>query len=456
MLYAGPSSAGAVELYRQSPAARDKRSNRLHILTVAKYPLGGIRTYLKYTYGHLDPEKYRFTMVAMRRSQESDLIPGDLSRFEVDLRETDAASENKGILRSTRDVLRHSHVDLIHSQGLTSGIIAILANWRARLPHVITHHDVFRSDQFAGLQGHFKRHLTSILLARADVVVCVTEDARRNFTEFLPWFPAEKLAVVPNGIDTLPFAEAAHRRRKRMAYVPPRADSPFTFAFLGRFMPQKGFDILMAAVAELARRGPSSRPFRILAVNADEDYFREFRAEVRRRGLDAFFEFPGFASSVAELLAEVDAVVMPSRWEAAGLVAMEALVAGCPLVASDCLGLREVVRGTPALVAHAEDPSSLAHEMKTAMDCEGELRAVFADYASVACDRFDVRRTVAGMEEIFSELLRRPRGAGPSAPPWHVPAGATPVQKPVGRLVSRDREARSRQLTACEGVTDAK
>jgi len=384
-----------------SPTSSSERATKLHILTVARYPLGGIRTYLKYVYGHFDPGKYRFTVVASR-FPEGALIPRDLAGFEVDLRESDEASGNRGLLRLTREALRRSRVDLIHSQGWTAGLLAILANWRLRRPHVITPHEVFRADQFPGFWGSLKRRLMAMVLSRADLIVCVTEDARENFRKFLPWFPAEKLTVVPNGIDTLPFVEIAERRRQRTAEVR-RPDSPFTFAFFGRFMPAKGFDILTDAVPELAHRGGPARPFRILAVNRG-DRIGRYKAEVSRRGLDAFFEFPGFTPSVTDVLARVDAVVVPSRWETGPLLPMEAMVAGCPLIASDCVGLREVVRGTPALVASAGDPTSLAHQMKTAMDHEVELRAACCDFASVAQDRFDVRRSAATMEQIFSRL----------------------------------------------------
>jgi len=377
------------------------RSRRLHILTVARHPVGGIRTYLKYTYNQFDPPSYKFTIVAPR-FPESSLIPGDLSEFEVKLLLTDEEGMNSGLWRTTSAVLNRSPVDLIHSQGLTAGIIVILANWRLRRPHVITHHDVFRRDQFAGSRGWLKRRLLATLLTRSNLVVCVSDDARQNFSEFLPWFPTEKLAVVPNGIDTTAYAEIAGRRA--LAIGAGRTDSPFTFGFLGRFMPQKGFDVLIAAVAGLVRNSGPLWPFRIMAVGQD-DCIGRYKAEIRRRALGAFFEFPGFCNSVADLLGELDCVVVPSRWEAAGLVAMEAMVAGCPLVASDCVGLREVVRGTPALVARAEDSQSLAQQMRLAMERKAELRTLFGNFASVARDRFDVRRASAAMERIFSQLL---------------------------------------------------
>lgn len=381
--------------------ARDARQ-RIHVLAVAKFALGGIRTYINYTYGHFNPEEFRFSFVLVHRKGESDLIPRHLSRFEVDLRETEEAAGNRALLRAIRHALRKSNISIIHSQGLTSGVLAILANWRGRVPHVITHHDVFRKDQFAGLRGRLKARAMSTLLSRASLVVCVSEDARENFREFLPSFPENKLTVIPNGIETTPFVETAERRRSQFRDGS-RAGAPFTFGFLGRFMPQKGFDVLIDAVAELARDGADSRSFRVLAVNSVEDCIGRYKARIVQLGLAEFFEFSEFRASVAGLLGELDTVVIPSRWEAGPLVPMEVLTAGCPLIASNCIGLREVVRGTPALLARAEDAHSLALQMRVAMEQSAELREAFLDYSKSACERFDVRRTARDTDE----LLRR-------------------------------------------------
>jgi glycosyltransferase involved in cell wall biosynthesis len=374
---------------------------KIHILTVARYPLGGIRTYLRYTYGQFDRSKFRFTVAAVRYPGSS-LTREDLPGFEVDLLETDEASGIWGLLHSTRQALRRSPVDLIHSQGLSAGLVAILADWRWRHPHAITAHEPLRREQFSGVWGRCRQRLMAALLSRADFILCVTEDASLNFREFFPGLPPEKLMVVPNGIDTRPFAETAARRRDSLASSRPN-QSHFRFGFLGRFMPEKGFDTLIGAVAELARDGGTPASLRVLAVGRG-DCIGRYKAEIHRQGLEAFFEFPGFQCSVADLLGEMDCVVIPSKWEAGPLVPMEAMVAGCPLIASDCPGLREVVRGTPALIARAGDPSSLAQQMKTAMDHAAELRGEFGDFASVAGDRFDVRRTAAAMEQIFSRL----------------------------------------------------
>lgn len=390
-------------------SARKDATQRIHVLAVAKFALGGIRTYINYTYGHFNPEEFRFSFVLVHRKGESDLIPRHLSEFEVDLRETEEAAGNRALLRAIRYVLRKSNISIIHSQGLTSGVLAILANWRGRVPHVITHHDVFRQDQFAGSRGRLKARAMSTVLSRASLVVCVSEDARQNFREFLPSFPENKLTVIPNGIETTPFIEAADLRRFRLS-DDSRAGTPFKFGFLGRFMPQKGFDVLIDAVAELARDGADSRSFRVLAVNSVEDCIGRYKARIAQLGLVNFFEFSEFRPSVAGLLAELDTVVIPSRWEAGPLVPMEVLTAGCPLIASDCIGLREVVRGTPALLARTEDAHSLAQQMRTAMGHTAELREAFLDYSKTASERFDVCRTARATHEVLRRLVPTRRG----------------------------------------------
>src|SRR6185503_12814399 len=95
-------------------------------------------------------------------------------------------------------------------------------------------------------------------------------------------------------------------------------------------------------------------------------------------------------------------VVMPSLWEAAGLLAMEALAVGTPLLASDCIGLREVVADTPARIAKAGDAAAWAEALRAAIDDPG--REAARGFAPRARRRFDAeasaRRTAALLREI--------------------------------------------------------
>ena len=79
-------------------------------------------------------------------------------------------------------------------------------------------------------------------------------------------------------------------------------------------------------------------------------FIREEQVEIKRRGLENNFHFLPFQENPARAIRGVDVVVMPSLWEACPLLPMEVLVAGVPVIGTDCVGMREVLLDTPARV----------------------------------------------------------------------------------------------------------
>ena len=128
------------------------------------------------------------------------------------------------------------------------------------------------------------------------------------------------------------------------------AGHPLVLAALGRFHPQKGFDVLLAAMRLLPRG-----TVRLLLAGAGPD---EAALRAQSAGLDDV-AFVGSRSDIAGFLTECDAVVIPSRWEPFGLVCQEAKAAGKPVIVSRVDGLTEQVDGCGLLV-EPENPGALA------------------------------------------------------------------------------------------------
>ena len=114
-----------------------------------------------------------------------------------------------------------------------------------------------------------------------------------------------------------------------------RAAPPRVIGAIGRLEPQKGFDRIIKAVRSCTR---GDLELHIYGTGAEEEALKALAAE------DPRIRFHGFAADPVAALRDVDAVVMPSRWEAYGLVACEALAAGRPLFVSDIDGLRDHLR----------------------------------------------------------------------------------------------------------------
>jgi glycosyltransferase involved in cell wall biosynthesis len=120
---------------------------------------------------------------------------------------------------------------------------------------------------------------------------------------------------------------------------------------IGRLDPQKGWDVLCAAAPLIRARIPGAR----LVVIGDGPE----RERLAALGQDAGVSFAGYRERAGRFAGAFDVAVVPSRYEGFGLVALEAMLAGVPVVASRIGGLPEVV-GDTALLVPPEDPAALA------------------------------------------------------------------------------------------------
>lgn len=120
-------------------------------------------------------------------------------------------------------------------------------------------------------------------------------------------------------------------------------------------------------------------------------------------GLSSYFIFHGYEQNISCAVKGLDVVVMPSLWEACPILPMEVLVSGVPMIGSDCIGLREVLKDTPSLVFKSGNVEQLAKAIVKVMN-EVDKRD-FLGYMEKARSRYDSSNTAAQLEAVFSELI---------------------------------------------------
>jgi len=378
--------------------------SRVRVLTVIRFPIGGIRSYLRYTYRWLAPECYEVTLLTVSHP-EAKLLSGDLAPMRVCVVEADASRPILSLLRHARSLVREDRFDLIHSQGFTAGVLMAFANPLDRVPHVLTLHETLRDEQFRGPFGPLKRRFLALALSRIDRVITVGEDANRNLLSHLPIPERAKrrIAIIRSGVDVDRLLQAAAEPRIALRERFEIDDRTACLGFFGRFMPEKGFEVLVDAVGRLEGSPASRVPFKVIAFN-DGAFVREYRERIQRLGIGDRFLFAGLQPSVAAWMPDFDAAIMPSLREALPLAAMEAMAMGCPLVATDCVGLREVTRDTPAIVARAGDAASLAEAIERLLEDLPSVKAGAAEFAALARKRFDSRASAAALETVFADV----------------------------------------------------
>lgn len=180
-------------------------------------------------------------------------------------------------------------------------------------------------------------------LTLADHVTCVSELAARSYVD--AGIEASKITVNAVGCDVAAFSAAAAMRRA----------GPVKFIFAGVAAQHKGFDVLLSGFSEVLRRFPDSE----LHVAGDA-------AAAARYTLPEQVIVHGKLShaELARQLQSMDCLVLPSRLESFGMVVIEALAAGTPVIVSDHAGAYEaIVDGRNGWVVPTNDRAALAQRM---------------------------------------------------------------------------------------------
>ncbi len=146
---------------------------------------------------------------------------------------------------------------------------------------------------------------------------------------------------------------------------------------------------------------------KVVSVGGFGGFIREYKKEISARGLSDYFLFLGFFNNISPILGMVDALVIPSLSEACPLVPMEALVSGCPVIAYSCIGLREVLDKSPAIMGPAGDRIELAKNIIKIKDNYEDIKERFEDYIPEARKRYDAAMTAKQLEILFNSFLQR-------------------------------------------------
>jgi glycosyltransferase involved in cell wall biosynthesis len=192
---------------------------------------------------------------------------------------------------------------------------------------------------------------------------------RATYLASAPWIPEARVSTIPNGIDPAPFAAALPVELG----LPPGATA---IGYVGRLDRRKGLLDLAAAWPAVAAQIPEA----YLVLVGSGELEGELRAALA--GAERV-RWLGSVRDTAPVYRALDMVVMPSHREGFGLVAVEAMAAGTPVIAARSSSLPEVV-GDAALLAEAHDPGGLAASIvRLARDAELRARLIHAGAARV-------------------------------------------------------------------------
>ena len=213
------------------------------------------------------------------------------------------------------------------------------------------------------------------LTYQAHQVICCSEFMRREIIDGFE-LPVNKLHLVPNGVDV-------------SLWAPPRGSAPrepLVVAW-GRVQYEKGFQVLAGAIARLRHRVPGIR----CVIAGRGSYLPELQLQVDIEGVSDIVHLAGFVpdDELKRILHSAGCTVIPSLYEPFGIVALEAMAAGAPVVAARTGGLTEIVDGTGAgLLFEPGNRAQLADTIASVLTNTGTAKSLQSAAAKLLKRRY--------------------------------------------------------------------
>jgi D-inositol-3-phosphate glycosyltransferase len=252
--------------------------------------------------------------------------------------------------------------DVVHSHYWLSGVAGLKLRERWGVPLVQMFHTLARLKN-AVAQTPAEREPSLRIAEEARIVAEADRIVAANVVEraHLVWYygaRSERIAVIPCGVDTELFQPMDPAKARDLLELPP---DPLLL-YVGRLTPIKGLDTLLEAMTAIPA------PAYLLVVGGEQDepgngHGAALRARVTARGLDKRVRFLRAQPQrrLRLFYAAADATVMPSYYESFGMVALEAMACGSPVVASRVGGLTTTVQdGVTGRLVPEGDPAALA------------------------------------------------------------------------------------------------
>lgn len=291
--------------------------------------------------------------------------------------------------RLLAQAFRRHRIAIAHSHEFSMAVYGAWASRRVGIPHLITMHG----------GRYYAQRLRRRLALRAAMAlsartVAVSASLARHISRDL-WFPQSRILTIPNGV------RYARPERVTLRDELQLGPDDRLLVSIGNLYPVKGHRYLIDALALLADRYPTLH----CAIAGRGDLAGALAARARDRGVASRIHLLGLRSDVAAILGAADIFVLPSLSEGLPLALLEAMFAGCPIVASDVGEVRvALAHGEAGVLVAPGDPAALAAAVDHLLRDTKQASDLGRRAAAHARAEYNVSQMVRRYVEVYRSL----------------------------------------------------
>lgn len=346
-----------------------------------------------------DPARFAITVCYLRQRGDADFAMRERAQAcGIDYLEIEErGSLDPAVYPALRRLVRSRTIDIVHAHDYKTDLLAYLvARDGAAVPLATAH----------GWTGHSARERRlyypgdRLILSRFPRVIAVSGEIRSAL--IAAGADPRRVTVVLNGIDETMFRRDARQvgpARRQLGVAP----DDYVIGAVGRLEPQKRFDLLIEAFADLHRQRPNLR----LVIAGEGSCRPMLEALVARLQVEGACRLLGQYGDVPRLHHALDLLVQSSTYEGTPNVVLEAMALETPVVATDAGGTAELVRdGIDGVVVPAGDVQALTRAMSGAIEHPADARTMAREARARVERDLSFRARMAKVEAIYEQLMR--------------------------------------------------
>lgn len=348
---------------------------------------------------------------------------------------------NLAMLEKGVILCRQKEFDLVHAHDWLVAYAGRALKHIFHLPLIASIHAT-EFGRSGGLHNEDQRYIGDVewwLTYEAWRVICNSR-YMRDEVESVFNLPPDKVEIIPNGIRPAAFRVATLDPAVRKRFAAPEEKIIF---FIGRLVREKGVQVLLEALPMIRDRYPLVRA----VVAGRGPYEEELHRAALSLGVDRFVTFAGYIDEETrnQLYAHADVAAFPSLYEPFGLVALEAMATGTPVVVGNTGGFAETVRhGVNGIRAEAGSAADLARQVTALLDDPKLARRLSRQALRDVEERYTWSSLGRRYEELYQKIV-----FSPEAKQWRRQLGRT---GPAAAKEAMAKEAAAKEVGAKEAA----
>jgi glycosyltransferase involved in cell wall biosynthesis len=285
------------------------------------------------------------------------------------------------------NVIRRGNYDIIHVHLFPADIFVAISSLflPRRIKFIFSEHSNYNRRRSI----KFFKVIDGFTYSRYDKIVCISKQVEKALIEWCPK-TSHKIIIIKNAI---PIKKKLNSEENKI----------YDVIFVGRLERVKGVDLLLKAIQILKEK--HHRNLRV-AIVGDGSLMESLKKIALRYGINEHIDFLGVRKDVLELMRKSLVFVLPSRWEGFGLVLLEAMSVGTPIVATKVGGIPEIIEdGKDGILVEPENPEELAKAILRLLS-DVNLRSLISlnAYKKVK-EEYSIERYTRDLLNLYCELV---------------------------------------------------